>query len=287
MFKELFGTTAVFVIPVFAMLASSAIAAPPGEPTSHKCTNPSTSAKLQDKFDAADEGDVVEVEGDCVGFNYLITTDGLTLRGIDGAEITGDGMAAAITIMSHQVTIEDWAVIDGGAEDGIFVRQGAAALLRNITLITGEDGILVAGAAFAEVNNSNVVGAADDGIVAFQNGTVLIRDSDISNNGRFGVAAFSGGAVNINGGNTINNNDREGLFAAGGQLHVAAFFGGRDNTVQNNDLGEVVILNRNDIGCSSFARLRVADLIKSTTHGVTYNGSCAMPFNDTDIFDIP
>ena len=103
LFSIAFGLTFGAVLLFVGLLASSAFAAPPGSKV-HKCTpNQLSAAKLQVLINAADEGDVVEVEGDCVGFNYLITTDGLTLRGIGNARITGDGAAPAITITGHQV----------------------------------------------------------------------------------------------------------------------------------------------------------------------------------------
>ena len=78
MFKALFGSASIFVIAVFAMVASSAIADPP----LNKCVG------LQAAIDAASDGDVIKVKGDCVGTNYVIATNGLTLRGIANATLT-------------------------------------------------------------------------------------------------------------------------------------------------------------------------------------------------------
>ena len=162
-----FGAVLLFV----GVLASAAFAAPPGGPITHICTaSPLSAAKFQEKIDAANEGDVVEAEGDCVGFNYVITADSLTLRGIDGGTITGDGLAPAITIAgAHKVTIEGWAVIDGGAARGIRVLAGGSAVVRDILLITGRQGFVVTEASFVEMINSKFVDATDNGFVASLN----------------------------------------------------------------------------------------------------------------------
>jgi hypothetical protein len=84
-FNLAFGLAFGAVLLFLGLLVSSAFAAPPSGPTTHKCTaSPVSAAKLQEVLDAADEGDEIEVTVDCVGFNYVITTHGLTLRGRDG-----------------------------------------------------------------------------------------------------------------------------------------------------------------------------------------------------------
>lgn len=252
MFKVLLSSAAVIVIFVFAMVASAAFAAP--GITTHNCTNAITSAHLQDKIDNADEGDVIEVSGDCVGADYVIAGDSLTLRGVGGATITGTGAAAAITITHDHATVEGWALIDGGIDHGIVVRASGSALVHDISVIAGEDGIQVIQSASVEVSNVSI-DANDDGIFAASNGSALISDTDISGNPDDGVVAAGGGQVTLAGGNTINNNGDFGVIVAAGQ---AAFNGA--NTVEGN---------RVDLDCRQFARVFITQSIKSSSRDLS------------------
>lgn len=265
MLRSLLGSAVIFVVPVFTVVASSAIAAP--MPTKHNCTNEMTSAKLQDKIDKAAEGDVIEISGDCTATNYIIATDGLTLRGIDGATITGDGGAPAFTVAADKVTIEGWAEIDGGVAPAISILRSGSAVVRDINLISGDDGVLVGGAAHVEINNVSSIATADNGVIAYMNGAALIIGTNISGNGDAGVFAFGGGAVHLRGGNTINDNGRYGLFASGSQIQVDDVFG--DNIVTGN--------SEFDIRCVSYSRIAIVDPIKSTTQQIRQSiGACAL-----------
>lgn len=255
MFKTLFGIASVFVIPVFTLVASSAIA---GQPV--KCQLDPTA--LQDAIDDANEGDEIKVIGDCVG-NHVITTDGLIVSGQGGATITGTGDAPAITIAgADKVTLEGFAEINGNSDRGIVVRASGSAVVREISLITGSNGVFVTQSAFVEINGVDDIIADDHGIVADLNGSAEIVDSNISGNGRDGVHVAAGGAVNIAGGNTINNNGRHGIFSSGGQI----LFNGA-NTVQDH-------LDPNwDIRCSAFSRMIVTQSITSTSERFLPAGS--------------
>lgn len=269
MFKVLLSSAAVIVILAFAMVASAAFAA--SGITNHNCTNAITSAHLQDKIDNAAEGDVIEVSGDCIGADYVIAGDSLTLRGVGGATITGTGAAAAITIAgADKVTLEGFAVVDGDANDGILVNAGGAAVVRDIPLITGEDGVVVSGG-FLEVNNSNVVGADDDGILAVQNATLLIRDTDVSGNGDDGVIAASGSVVHFNGGNTVNNNGGDGLLVSIGN----AQFNGTNTVQDNSDI---------DINCFGFSRILVFQSVTSSSRNSRARDCLVAQVSGTPLF---
>lgn len=263
MLKTILSSASVIVIPLFAMVASGAIAAPPG-PLPHKCSNPVQSAILQEVIDDADEGDVIEVEGDCVGFNYVIATDGLTLRGVDGATQTGDGLASAITVKADDVIIEDFDEIDGAASTGIFVTAAGSASIHDIGLVTGGDGISIIEGAYANIKNVLVSGTADDGIVLATNGTARIENTEILGVPDDGLLVISGGAVNFVGGNTIHFSGDKGLLASGGQLQISGA-----NTIENNTGG--------DIQCVGFSRIAVVDSVTSATHiGIISPSSCAL-----------
>jgi len=267
MFRALLGSAAVFVIPVFTMVASSAMAAPP--PISHNCTNAVTSAKLQDKIDKAIEGDVIEVSGNCVGFDYVLAKDRLTFRGDGIATITGTGAAPAITITHDQATVEGWALIDGGINHGIVVRASGSALVRDISIIAGEDGIQVIESAAVEVSNVSI-NANNAGIFAISNGSAVISDTDISGNPNDGVVAAGGGSVRFAGGNTIENNGDFGVIVAAGQ---ARFDG--TNTVQGN---------RVDLDCRQFARVFITQSITSSSRNLS-SRDCAVSENGGPVFE--
>ncbi len=244
LFSIAFGLAFGAVLMFVGLLASSAIAAPP-----HTNCN-----QLQAAIDAASDGDVLIVKSHCTGTNYVIATDGLTLRGIANATITGKGTAPAITITGHRVTVEGWAEINGNSDRGIVVRVSGSAVVREISLITGSNGVFVTQSAFVEINGVDDIIADDHGILAGLNGSAEIVDSNISGNGRDGVHVAAGGAVNIAGGNTINNNGRHGIFSSGGQV----LFNGA-NTVQGH-------LDPDwDIRCSAFTRIIVTQSITSTS----------------------
>lgn len=254
MFKALFGSTSVFVISVFAMVASSAMAAPPAGPITHKCTSPVSAAKLQEKIDAAHAGAVIEVSGDCIGFNYLIAIDDLTFRGIDGATITGDGLAPAISIIADRVLVENWAGIDGSASNGIVVRASGSATVIDIGMIAGNIGIIVLQSAFAEVEGSTIQ-AGQDGVLVQFGGSAKLAGNTISFNGRDGVLVVTSGTAEIAAGNDISNNGRYGVIASAAQVG----FTRGSSTVQNNTSA--------DLACRSYSRihvLQVAQISSST-----------------------
>lgn len=265
MFRALTGSTLVFAISVFALAASSAMAAKPGGPTTHNCTSQISAAKLQEKIDAAAAGDVIEVSGDCAGFNYSIVTDDLTLRGVAGATITGDGLAPAVSIIADRVAIEDWAGIDGGVANGILVGASGSATVSNISLIEGLNGVVVTQSAFAEVEDS-AIQADRDGIIALSGGSVKIAATDISFNGRDGVLVVTSGTAEIAAGNTINNNGRFGVLASAAQVG----FTRGTSTVQNNPAG--------DLACRSYSRIHVNQVAQIASSSQNLSPSLCVVF---------
>ena len=225
---------------------------------------------IQARIDEGIENRVIEVDGDCEQ-NVVVDVNGVTINGGDIATITGDGLTPAITITANEVAIEHWAEIDGGLEDGIVVHAGGSAVVRDINLITGEDGVVVTEAAFVEINHSNVFEADDQGIVASQSGGAKIIDTTTTFNTNDGVLAVSGGSVNIAGGNTINNNGRFGLFAAGSQYEIRGA-----NTIQDNA--------EFDIRCAAYSRVIVIDSITSTTQEDSTTSCVLFGLNGIPIF---
>ena len=90
LFSIAFGLTFGAVLLFVGLLASSAFAAPP-----FISCNGAGAEKLQAEIDAASEGDVLEVKGDCAGVNYVIATNGLTLGGharLEGSDVSGNNI---------------------------------------------------------------------------------------------------------------------------------------------------------------------------------------------------
>jgi hypothetical protein len=246
--KSLFGLTLAVAFTAVSIFSTQAMAAPP--PINHNCTNAVTSAKLQEKIDKAVEGDVIEVTGDCIGVDYVMARDRLTLRGIDGATITGTGASPAITVTHDETIIEGWDLIDGGINHGVVVRASGSALVRDILVISGVNGVQVIDSSFVEVDNV-AIQVTGDGIAAISNGSAVIRNTDISDNPDDGVVAAGGGQVSLAGGNTIENNGDFGIIVAAGQANIDG-----SNTVQGN---------RIDLDCRQFSRVRVVQSITSST----------------------
>jgi parallel beta-helix repeat protein len=265
MLNTLFGSLYGLVIAAVAMAASSALAAPPAGPITHKCTSPVSAAKLQEKIDAAQEGDVIEVTGDCVGFNYLIAINDLTFRGVDGATLTGDGLAPAISIIADRVSVENWAGIDGGASNGIVVRASGSATVSDIGMIEGNIGIIALQSAFAEVEGSTIQ-ASQDGVLVQFSGSVKLTDNTISFNGRDGVLVVTSGTAEIAAGNNISNNGRYGVIASSAQVG----FTRGTSTVQNNTSA--------DIACRSYSRIHVIEVAQITSSTKTLSPSLCVVF---------
>lgn len=265
MLNALFGSVYIMVTSVFVMAASSAIAAPPAGSITHKCTSPVSAAKLQEKIDAASEGDVIEVTGDCIGFNYVIATDGLTFRGVDGATITGDGLAPAISIIADRVLVENWASIDGSASNGIVVRASGSATVSDIGMIAGNIGIIILQSAFAEVEGSTIQ-AGQDGVLVQFGGSVKLAGNTISFNGRDGVLVVTSGTAEIAAGNDISNNGRYGVIASSAQVG----FTRGTSTVQNNTSA--------DLACRSYSRIHVIEVAQITSSTKTLSPSLCVVF---------
>lgn len=246
MFEAVRLSVSVFAIPFFMVFASSVLADPPTGPRQIDCPD-----NLQEEIDESETNDVLEVTGDCIG-SIVVSIDGLTLRALAGATLTGDGVTPAISITGNRVTIEGWSLIDGITADGIVVGASGSAQVRNITLIKGNDGIVVTDAASVEIDNVSDIDATDDGIFAVFNGVALITNTNSSDNGDDGVVVGAGGVIALNGGNTINNNSRYGIFASGGQVRI-----GGANTIQGN--------SNYDVRCTGFTRILVTQTLSSSS----------------------
>jgi hypothetical protein len=246
MFEAFRRSISVFVIALMTIFASSALAGPPTGPRQVNCLDDN----LQEEIDESETNDVLEVTGDCDG-SVVIPIDGLTLRALAGATLTGDGANPAISITGNRVTVEDWALIDGDTADGIVVGASGSAQIQDISLVEGNDGIVVTNAASAEIDNVLDIDATDDGIFATLNGVAIITNTNSSNNGGDGLVIGGGGAVHLAGGNTVNSNGRYGIFTSGGQLQISG-----SNTVDGHGV---------DVWCTAFSRIIPRQKLTSTT----------------------
>lgn len=251
--NALIHTAVCLLIAGSFAIAPGAIAAPPGGVTSHKCTSAVSAAKLQEKIDAASEGDVIEVSGDCLGFNYTIATDKLTLRGVDGATITGDGLAPAITVAADRVVIADWAAIDGATNVGVSVGRSGSAEISNVGALTGSNGVLVTESAFANIVGSHLSDntAASAALLVSLGGHARVQDTEVSGNNRRGIVIVNTGTAHIAGGTTINDNREEGIFI----LHGSLLLDGADNYLQGN--ATAALVGDRDINCFNYSRITV------------------------------
>lgn len=268
MFKKLIGTTSVLFISVFAMAGSSAFADPPH-------TNCNT---LQATIDAASDGDVINVKGHCNGHSYVIATNGLTLRGQGIAKITGDGTAPALTITGHQVTVENFNLIDGDGDNGIVVSANGSANILDIASIKGFRSVLVIESAYANIVDSslsnNLIG--DTALVVSLGGHARLESSDVSGNNRRGIFIGNGGSMQLGSDNTINGNGEEAIMILYGLLAMT----GTNNIASGN--ATKFLPGDNDVNCFNFSRIFIVNLF---TNDGTFNfGECRLSLGATTVF---
>jgi len=148
---------------------------------------------LDGALDAADDGDVVVVDG-VVSGPVTVETSNVTVRSVEGAwgvvDAGGDG--DALTVAADGVTVDRLWVRNSGysAEDndaGIFV-EADDVTVRDARVTESTFGVWVDGASDAEVANSTIVGRDDvpdrsnrgNGIQLWRAGNATVRDNRIT-----------------------------------------------------------------------------------------------------------
>jgi hypothetical protein len=135
---------------------------------------------ITNALQTAQPGDTIRVRGTCEE-TVTITTDRLTLRGIDNATIKGPGAGQASDVSTGLVNIvgvQDVAIrgftIQDSLTDGINGRQGAAFTVQDVLVRRN----------------------ADDGIEATENSTVrFLGTCEIHRNGDFGISITRGSSA--------------------------------------------------------------------------------------------
>jgi parallel beta-helix repeat protein len=167
-------------------------------------------------------GDTLFVTGAC-SENVVIPEQiqNVTLDGQSEATLTGsDASNATITVRGQGVTLRNFASITG-AETGILVTRGAAAVINgNIIQNTGGNGIVVNLSSAARIINNTIQGNRATGIVVTENSSARIGFSlpdeteaspnVIQNNGENGITVIRSSNARIVG-NTISANANDGI----------------------------------------------------------------------------
>lgn len=185
----------------------------------------------------AQPGDTIQVSGTCAE-TVTITTDRLTLEGIDTATINGPGGGSAVddistglvNIVGAQGIIITGFTVQNSDVDGINGRQGAAVTLSDVEVLdSADDGIEITESSTVRLTDVTVLrsgehgirilrgsnGVSDGMIVSNDNGTLGVRGSGIlvattsnitfrtgnveaSGNGLDGLQLVSSGNVQFN-----------------------------------------------------------------------------------------
>jgi hypothetical protein len=201
----------LWILVVIAVTASSALG------ITHWVNCDMPGEKITNALQTAQPGDTIHVRGTCEE-TVTITTDRLTLRGIDNATIKGPGGGQArdvptglVNIVGVQgVEIRGFTIQDS-LTDGINGRQGAAFTVQDVRVRRN----------------------ADDGIEATENSTVrFLGTCEIRRNGDFGISITHGSSALFMAEQvTMARNSFGGMLVWG--TSTAAFDTGAVHTTQN------------------------------------------------------
>lgn len=162
----------------------------PPEPDVYAPTEPSspgmatvgdqTFDDLQAAVDAAEPGDVIQLEG-AFSERVVIDTPGIELRTADGASgpahIDGDGSGTVLTINASSVLIEGIWVSDSGmdrsAPDAGIMVYGANVTLERVQITDSLFGVWIHGGHDATIRDSTIIGSTDVPITERGNGIHL------------------------------------------------------------------------------------------------------------------
>lgn len=266
MLKAIFGSASFFVIAVFAMAASSAIADPPGE-VNVNCNSPGGSAALQEAIDSAVIGLVINVQGTCTG-NYVVTTDDVELQAKPNAElVAADGGTQVVTVEADDVVIEGFSSIRGGGAGNIFVHNGSSAIVRDNVIENSNtgNGVSTTESSHVDVTGNTIQNNSRHGVSAFLGGTATLVDNVITGNGTDGVLVSRSSSVLLIG-NTITLNERNGVgMFSSSTLSFGLPVGGptNPNTIENNHQNLAIF--GVDVNCTGFSTITVGTQVISAT----------------------
>ena len=186
-------------------------------------------------------GDTINVTGPCANTAVTITTDDLTIVGVENAILEGVSLDEEVIDINgaRRVVIEGVTVRSG--EDGILVRRGATVDLNNVVAEgNSDDGFAVVANAFARIRDCTAQDNGDDGfVVAFTSSAIISGDITSTGNGSDGISIVFGSSAELIGATvSITNN---GLSDTFGSAMVGEMFTGDGIEITDASMLLVVI----------------------------------------------
>ncbi len=188
---------------------------------------------------------VIKLRGTCREF-VTIARDNVTLRGDPAAELLAPAQNADLVIIEARgVTLDNLTltggrygvrnnqgfsliishcVIQGTSSDGLRGFVGDARLMSTTVRDAGGAGVYLSRGASAGISeDSHIVGNAGPGILADRNSTIVVSDSEISENGSNGVQLQNGSYGSVSGSSVERNGtdvEKAGAGIAVSQAHA-------------------------------------------------------------------
>jgi len=207
--------------------------------------------KIAEALASMRAGETLLVTGRCRE-RVVITTDRITLRGIDNAIIDGSG-AGPPTELAGQVTIDgargvtvSGLTVQGSRGEGILGIRGASYTVDNvIAQDNAREGIATGGNSTAEISDCTLRGNAI-GLDAYTNSSVILKGTiRITNSRGNGVEVAGTSTLEIRGANVeVSGSGGFGLFAAANGNVIFFGFGasrGSSLAVDSNGAGGIFL----------------------------------------------
>ena len=217
----------VWIVTPAVFCAGLAIAAP--KTIEVDCASDETISRALQRAEA---GDTIRIRGVCEE-KVTITTERITLAGVNGAVLQGGGVSQAveldglITIDGSRGVVVRNLTIQRSRAEGIFATRGAAFTIENVTLIDNAGAGV--GAASAIIDVDNCISRRNLSGFDLFNGTVVVfRGPVVASDNRIAGISSRGGAstMEVRGARIEANNNDGGVVAlAGSQISFWTFGG--------------------------------------------------------------
>lgn len=173
------------------------------------CTAADGLNTLAAALEMANPGDTINVTGPCPNTAVRITTDDLTIVGVENAILEGASLDQDIIDINGARRVVIQGVTVRGGDDGIIVRRGATVDLNDVVAEgNSDDGFTVVANAFARIRNCTAQDNGDDGfVVAFTSSAIFSGDITSTGNGDGGIAIVFGSSGELIGATVLATNN--------------------------------------------------------------------------------
>ncbi|HOO53320.1 MAG TPA: NosD domain-containing protein [Methanothrix sp.] len=207
-----------------------------GEIIATVCLNGCNYTTIQAAIEAAEDGEVVEVESGTYNENVVVDKS-ITLRGVDTGEgvpvVNARGNGSAVILKADGIVLEGLYITNAGSYPSAGIE-----VVSNDNLIAGLGvwnsewvGIYLKGCTNTTISESISSNNGNDGILAFRAPGNFVKDNVVSNNGDDGIQLLNSDNVRVESNVVVNNTD-VGIFLDTSQNIVVV-----GNTLSYNNKG--------------------------------------------------